>query len=95
MVTIHWWNHGTKKLDFKGEIKDCLKDRKITFRRLKRKDYPVLERWKFKTCHNVTLIKDGTFDDGAFEILKLYLATMGDKARLDFNGRMFTNNFHR
>lgn len=95
MVKAYWWNHGQKTLDFNGTIKDCLKSKKIKFRRLKRNEYPELEKWKFTTSHNVTYIHSGTFDDGAVVILKLWYATMGDKAIVNVDGREFSNNYHR
>jgi len=95
MVKAYWWNFGQKTKDFEGTIKDCLKSKGIKFRRFKRKDYPDFEAWKFTIPHNVVLKHTGTFDDGAFDALKLHYAMMGDKARVEMNGRVFTNNFHR
>lgn len=95
MVKAYWWNFGKKTLDFEGTIKDCLKSKSIKFRKFKDKKCPEVERWRFTTCHNVVYKHTGSFEEGAFVILKLWYATMGDKSRLDFNSRVFTNNFHR
>lgn len=95
MVKAYWWNHGQRTKDFEGSIKDCLKAKKIKYRRFKRKDYPHLECWKFTTTHGVVVKHTGAFDDGAFDALKLHYAYMGDKAKVSVDGKEFSINFHR
>lgn len=91
----YWWNHGTKKLDFSGNLYDLLMDKSIKVRKVKDSKHPDLDCYVFTTCRRVTYKHFGSADDGAFMILKLWYASMGDKATVTVSGRTFTINHNR
>jgi len=88
----HWWNMGSKKLDFKGNLYDLLMDKSIKVKKVIDKKHPDLDCYVFTTCHRVTYKHFGSLYDGAFTALKLFYATMGDKATLNVCGREFRVN---
>ena len=91
-ATAYWWNMGCKKMDFYGTLYELLKHKSITARKVKDKKHPDLDCYVFTTCHRVTYKHFGSAYDGAFVALKLFYATMGDKATVNVAGRTFTIN---
>ena len=87
-IEIYWWNMGTKTLDFKGTVKDCLKDKNITFQRRKRKDYPDLYEYHFKinvgSC-NIKLKSTQDFETIVKNVLVMYLTYLGDRSKLIYH----------
>lgn len=91
-ATAYWWNMGKKKLDFSGNLYDLLIDKSIKFKKVQDKKNPDLDCYVFTTPHRVTYKMFGSAYDGAFTALKLWYATMGDKATVSVSGRTFTIN---
>lgn len=85
---LHWWNGGKKTLDFKGQLKDLLKEHKITFTKRKTEnDYVFV--FHFKSPHGVSFkirrsVED--FSHLAKQFLQMELVRMGDKSQLYVNG---------
>jgi len=88
----YWWNGGSKKLDFSGNLYDLLAHKSIEVKKVKDKNHPEADCFVFTTCHRVTYKHFGSAFDGAFVALKLFYATMGDKATVNVCGRQFTIN---
>ena len=88
----YWWNMRSKKLDFSGNLYDLLKSKDIKVKKVKDSKHPDLDCYVFTTCHRVTYKHFGSAYDGAFVALKLFYATMGDKATVNVCGRQFTIN---
>ena len=91
-ATAYWWNMGSKKLDFSGNLYDLLMDKDIKVKKVIDKKNPDLDCYVFTTPHRVTFKMFGSPYDGAFTALKLFYATMGDKATVTVCGRTFTIN---
>lgn len=88
----YWWSMGRKKLDFTGKLGDLLTAKDIKVKKIKDSKNPHLDCYVFTTPHRVTYKMFGTPYDGAFTVLKLWYATMGDKATVSVSGRTFTIN---
>lgn len=91
----YWWNMGTKKKDFSGNLGDLLADKSMKIKKVKDSKHPDLDCYVVTTPHRVTLKHFGSAFDAAFLGLKLWYATMGDKATLNVAGRTFTVNHNR
>ena len=91
-ATAYWWNMRSKTLDFSGNLYDLLKHKDIKVKKVKDRKNPDLDCYVFTTCHRVTYKHFGSVSDGAFIALKLFYATMGDKATVNVCGRQFTIN---
>jgi len=83
-ITIHWWNFGTKTLDFKGTYKDYLLKRGITVKDIVHPNAKDSKGWRFiVSTSNTTATLDiyGSDYAGACdEVIKVFLTIMGDKA---------------
>lgn len=91
-ATAYWWNMRSKKLDFTGTLYGLLESKGIKVKKVKDKQHPDLDCYLFTTSHRVTYKHFGSVSDGAFVALKLWYATMGDKATVSVMGRSFTIN---
>lgn len=92
-VDAYWWNMGTKTIDVRQcNLVDLLTKKSISIKKIKDKKNPSLECYLFSTSHNVTYKHFGDPLSGAFTALKIFYATMGDKAKVNVQGRTFTIN---
>ncbi len=81
---LYWWNMGKKTLSFKGELKDLLKDQKITFTKRKTETEGIYTFY-FKSVHDITFKIRGPINDFshyAKQFIQMELVRMGDKSRL-------------
>jgi hypothetical protein len=80
----YWWNFGKKTLSFKGELKDLLKNHKISFTRRKT-DKEGLYIFHFKSSYGITFKGRGMISDFT-HFAKLFilmeLVRLGDKSQL-------------
>jgi len=86
--TLHWWNMGKKTLSFKGELKDLLKEQKITFTKRK-SEHEGLFIFIFKSAYDITFKVRGTINDFphyAKQFIQMELVRMGDKSQLYVTG---------
>lgn len=91
--TAYWWNIvGRRKLDFSGNLSDLLTNKGIKVKKVKDNTYPNSDCYVFTTPHRVTYRHLGSALDGAITAVKLWYATMGDKATVNISGRTFTIN---
>ena len=85
---LHWWNCGKKTLQFKGQLKDLLKELNITF--TKRKDVSEGLYWfKFKSAYDITFKTRCTLNDFpiyAKKFIQMEMVRMGDKSQLYVQG---------
>ena len=85
---LHWWNMGSKTLSFKGELKDLLKEQKITFTK-KKTDNEFIFTYHFKSAYGVSFKVNGTaidFPHLAKQFIQMELVRMGDRSRLYVSG---------
>jgi len=85
---FHWWNMGTKTLSFKGELKDLLKEQKISFTKRK-SEIEGLYIFSFKNLNGITFKARGTISDfahNAKQFIQMELVRMGDKSQLYVSG---------
>ncbi len=85
---LHWWNMGKKTLSFKGELKDLLKEEKITYT-IKKTDKLGLFMFTFKNDNGITFKKRGILEDFSFlakQFIQMELVRMGDKSQLYVSG---------
>lgn len=85
---LYWWNGGRKTLSFKGELKDLLKEQKITFTRRK-SEIDGLYWFYFKSSYNITFkvrTSIGEFPHHAKQFIQMELVRMGDKSTLHVQG---------
>ncbi len=87
--TLHWWNCGSKTLQFKGQLKDLLKSQKVTFRISKRKDSDFQYNYTFTNPFGITFKVVGMqqeFPHYAKQFLQMEMCRMGDKSTIYVNG---------
>jgi len=85
---LHWWNMGSKTLSFKGELRDLLKNQKITFTKRKT-EHEGLYMFSFKNTYGITFKIRGTisnFRHNAKQFIQMELVRMGDKSKLYVSG---------
>lgn len=81
---LHWWNLGKKTLSFKGELKDLLKEQKITFTKRKT-DNEYIYTFIFKSAYGISFKVNGSIMDFphlAKQFIQMELVRMGDKSQL-------------
>jgi len=85
---LHWWNMGKKTLSFKGELKDLLKEQKISFTKTKT-EIEGIYTFHFKSSYNITFKVRGSIGDFrhyAKQFIQMELVRMGDKSQLYVSG---------
>ena len=96
-LTIHWWNFGSKRLDFKGTAKEYLSSQlvKISTR------YYIDEHLDIELCNIKVKLKVGSMDfayscktmeDAIRMAINIRLAYLGDRSVFTFLGRTRTIN---
>jgi len=88
----YWWNFRTKTLDYNGDLLGLLNKKGIKVKKVKDKQNPDLDCYVFTTPHRITYKHFGDVLCGSFAALKLWYATMGDKATVKVQGKTFTIN---
>ena len=81
---LYWWNMGHKTLSFKGELKDLLKEQRITYSKRKT-DREGLYMFTFKNDNGITFKKRSTVDEFPFlakQFIQMELVRLGDKSQL-------------
>lgn len=84
----HWWNMGRKTSSFKGELKDLLKEHKITFTKRKT-DTEGIYTFNFKSPYGISFKTNGLISDFrhiAKQFIQMELVRMGDKSQLYVSG---------
>jgi len=85
---LHWWNMGKKTLSFKGELKDLLKEQKITFTKRKT-EHKGIYNFYFKNSYGISFKVRGQISDfshSAKQFIQMELVRMGDKSQLYVSG---------
>ncbi len=97
-LLIHWWNGGKKTLDFKGTVKEYLRANKIPIK-LQNVVNGNSEMLVVKVKNNIGRININftinDYEQAVKQIIFQRLSYLGDKAKFSFNGREYSNNFHR
>ena len=98
-IIIHWWNFGTKTLDFNGTVQEYLKKNKVKISIRYYQD----EEHNFERCLITVKFSCGQFQEVKFichslegtirMIINFKLSYMGDRAQFEFLGRKRTINF--
>ena len=98
-IIIHWWNFGTKTLDFNGTVQEYLEKNKV---KISIKYYQD-EDHDFERSIISAKFMCGQFQEVKFVchsleetirmIINFKLSYMGDKAKFEFLGRIRTINF--
>ena len=81
---LHWWNMGKKTLSFKGQLKDLLKEQKITFTKRKTETEGIFT-FHFKSAYGISFKTTGLIHDFAHlakQFIQMELVRMGDKSKL-------------
>jgi len=84
LCELHWWNMGKKTLSFKGELRDLLREQRITFTKRKT-DTEGIFTFYFKSAYGVSYKVNGAIDDfrhNAKRFIQMELVRMGDKSQL-------------
>lgn len=85
---LYWWNGGRKTLSFKGNLKDLLKEQKITYTKRKTEIGGIFTFY-FKSSYNVSFKVNGLiseFKHYAKQFIQMELVRMGDKSKLYVEG---------
>lgn len=95
-ITLHWWNMGSKKLDFKGTISEYLITKSIKVHAIihpKQKDIPGF-RFKFGlSSRDVTMdIYHYHLKNASIEAIQVFLTILGDKALIQCDGHTIRVN---
>lgn len=86
---LHWWNLGSKKLQFKGTLQDFLKEQEVTFRISKKKDNDFQYNYTFTNTKGITFKAVGMqyeFPYYAKQFLQMEMCRMGDKCTIYVQG---------
>ena len=78
---LHWWNMGSKTLSFKGELKDLLKEQRITFTK-KKTDSEGIFTFTFKTDNGITFKTTDTIQ-GFPHKAKQFIQILHDRRNFD------------
>lgn len=82
-LTVHWWNMGSKTLDFKGSYKDYLKSKDITSRVISHPITKTIKGKRFRIPVGSTHITMDTFNpnnrDNEELAIKIFNTALGDK----------------
>jgi len=82
-ITIHWWNMGSKTLEFNGSVKDYLIKRQIKVRKISHKFNKTVKGYRFKIpLATSTVIFDTFYQEYVMcvtEAIKIFLTLLGDK----------------
>jgi len=83
-ISIHWWNFGSKTLDFKGTYKDYLRKRNIKVRTIKHPFAKDTKGYRFTIplsgCVARLDIFGSDYAANCDEAIKVFLTLLGDKA---------------
>ncbi len=85
---LYWWNSGKKTLEFKGQLKNLLKEQKITFTKRK-SEIEGFYIFTFKSAYNITYkVRCSLYDfpHYAKQFIQMELVRMGDKSQLYVKG---------
>jgi len=97
-LLIHWWNGRKKTLDFSGTVKEYLKAYKVPIK-LQNVIKEDIERLVIKVKNNIGSMEvkfiTNDYEQAIKHIIFQRLSYLGDKAKFSFNGREYSNNFHR
>lgn len=88
-ITIYWWNMGTKTIDFKGTLKECLENKKITYTEVIHPDLKHITGYRFEYkqgSSTMNFLSYDAFENSVILMLSTQLIQLGDKARLHFRG---------
>jgi len=96
-IIIHWWNMGTKTIDFEGTIKECIKDKDIKYRKVKVKEIGsiIIHKYIFTYtigCGKFRYETTEDFQGAIVKVIGFQLLYLGDKAQIKFLGR--TRNYN-
>ncbi len=84
-IIVYWWNCGKKTLDFKGSYKDYLLKRDITVENITHPTQKDIKGWRFTvSISSVTAILNiygSDYTEACNDIIKVFLAIMGDRAK--------------
>jgi hypothetical protein len=94
-LLIHWWNMGSKTLQYNGNVKDYLKELNVKYT-IKATKTEYCEVLTIKVKFSIGSLKDVSFTSGSFEdivrmVVNVQLTYLGDKSRYTLLGR--TRNF--
>jgi hypothetical protein len=94
-LVIHWWNCGSKTLDFNGTVKEYLDNLKVKYT-IKTEKTEFCERLSFTVKFQIGSLQKISFTTGRFEdvirmVVNTKLTYLGDKSRYTLLGR--TRNF--
>ena len=87
-IEIHWWNFGSKTVDFKGTVKECLKAKGINYRKIKHKEDKSIIGYVFTYNQGQLKVRYesfGDFESSVKNILVLQLTYLGDRAKLSYD----------
>lgn len=87
--TLHWWNFGSKTLQFKGTLQDFLKEQKVTFKISNKKDSTLQYDYTFTNPYGITFKVVGVqheFPHYAKQFLQMEAVRMGDKCTIFVQG---------
>lgn len=87
--TLHWWNFGSKTLQFKGTLQEFLKEQKVTFKISKKKDSDFQFNFNFTNPYGITFKVVGMqqeFPHYAKQFLQMEMVRMGDKCTIYVQG---------
>jgi len=92
-LSIHWWNMGSKTLDFKGTYKDYLLKKKIKVREITNKFQKDIKGYRFSIPLSSCSATLDIFDYNDYirccdEAIKIFLSLLGDKT-------IFNNGYGR
>ncbi len=88
-ITIHWWNFGSKTLDYKGTYEGYLNKRNITFTEITHPFNNETKGLRFKISTSSTTCTydnyDYDYERCFFEAIKIFLSMMGDRSMISTN----------
>lgn len=96
-ISVHWWNFGSKTLDFKGTYKEYLIKRDIKVNSIKNK-YSGSKGYRFKiplsSCSATLDIFRTDYSECCDEAIKIFLTLLGDKTLFDTERRTYKLNWN-
>ena len=92
-ITVHWWNMGSKVLDYKGTYKGYLEKKGIRVRGVTSNS---VKGFRFtiplSSCEATLNIYNSNYAQCCDEAIKIFLSLLGDKAKfVSYNREFFIN----
>jgi hypothetical protein len=97
-ITIHWWNFGTKTLDFKGTYEEWFKKQNVKISKINKYQGEEVEGLRFKvpvgSCRiTMDFLHTSWYIQNFDAVIKAYASYLGDKTKFNSYNQEYKINW--